>query len=79
MEDYLGKLNQNIPRQRMTPIDDAAELMSVDPDRRWVREDKIPGDERKLVSATLGKTFVDFKVNSALQQIRKLTAAPANQ
>jgi creatinine amidohydrolase len=79
MEDYLGKLNQNIPRQRMTPIDDAAELMSVDPDRRWVREDKIPSDERKLVSATLGKTFVDFKVNSALQQIRKLTAAPANQ
>jgi hypothetical protein len=79
MEEYLGKLNQNIPRARMTPIDDAAELMSVDTEHRWVREDKIPGDERKLVSSALGKIFVDFKVNSALQQIRKLTTAPANQ
>jgi hypothetical protein len=79
MEEHLEKLNQNIPRARMTPIDDAAELMSVDTDHRWVREDKIPGDERKLVSPALGKIFVDFKVNSALQQIRKLTTAAANQ
>lgn len=77
MEDHLAKLNKNIPRSRMTPIDDAAELMSVD--RKWVREDKIPAEDRAIVSAELGKLFVDFKVNSALQQIRKLTAAGANQ
>ncbi len=79
MEDHLAKLNQNIPRTRMTPIDDAAELMSVDTDHKWVREDKIPTEERKIVSPALGKIFVDFKVNSALQQIRKLTATAANQ
>ena len=79
MEDYLTKLNQNIPRARMTPIDDAAELLSVDTDHKWVREDKIPPEDRKVVSLERGRIFVDFKVNSALQQIRKLTAAAANQ
>jgi creatinine amidohydrolase len=74
MEEYLTKLNQDIPRARMTPIDDAAEFMTVDRDHRWVREDKLPPVDRKVVSPEIGKIFVDFKINSAVQQIRKLTA-----
>lgn len=72
MNDYLAK--QNVPAARMTPIDDETELMFVDRDHQWVRQDKIPADERKIATPETGKIFVDFKINAVVQQIRKLTA-----
>ena len=77
MEDYLKKLN--IPAARMTPIDDQTELMFVDRDKQWVRQDKIPSDERKISTPETGKIFVDFKVNAVVEQIRKMTAAAATK
>ena len=57
--------------RRHTPIDDDSELMRVD--RNRVREDKIPPEDR-IASPELGKIFIDFKVNSAVEQIRKAVA-----
>jgi hypothetical protein len=72
MEEYLKKLN--VPAPRMTPIDDETELMFVDHDRQWVRQDKIPSDERTIATRETGKIFVDFKIDAVVEQIRKLTA-----
>jgi hypothetical protein len=70
MMEYLKKMKPNTPVARMTPIDDDSELMSVD--RKRVREDKIPAEDR-IASPELGKIFIDFKVRSAVEQIRRLS------
>lgn len=72
MEEYLKTLN--VPAQRMTPIDDETELMFVDRERQWVRQDKIPQEERKIATPETGKILVDFKITAVVDQIRKLTA-----
>jgi creatinine amidohydrolase/Fe(II)-dependent formamide hydrolase-like protein len=69
MSDYLSK--RDVPARRHTPIDDDSELMRVD--RTRVRDDKIPPEDR-IASPELGKTFMDFKVNSAVEEIRKAIA-----
>jgi creatinine amidohydrolase len=71
MMEHLKKTNPGVPVARMTPIDDNSELMSVD--RARVREDKIAAEDR-ISSPELGKIFLDFKVNTAVEQVRKLTA-----
>jgi hypothetical protein len=73
MNDYLKKLN--VPAPRMTPIDDETELMFVDHEHQWVRQDKIPSEERKVATPETGKIFVDFKINAVVEQIRKLNAS----
>jgi hypothetical protein len=77
MEDYLK--NVGIPAPRMTPIDDETELMFVDRDHQWVRQDKIPSEERKVATPETGKIFVDFKINAVVEQIRKLTASDGSR
>ena len=73
MEEYLKKLN--VPAARMTPIDDETELMFVDRDHQWVRQDRIPAEERAIATPDTGKIFVDFKISAVVEQIRKLTAS----
>jgi creatinine amidohydrolase/Fe(II)-dependent formamide hydrolase-like protein len=73
MRDYLT--TRGVAAGRQTAIDDASEFMTVDPEKKWVRHDQIPAGDRKFVSAELGKILVDFKVNSALKQIRALAAS----
>ena len=63
----------------MTPIDDETELMFVDRDHQWVRQDKIPSEERKVAIPETGKIFVDFKINAVVEQIRKLTASAGSR
>lgn len=77
MEDHLKKLN--VPAARMTPIDDETELMFVDREKQWVRQDKIPSEERTVATPETGKIFIDFKINAVVEQIRKVTAAPATR
>jgi creatinine amidohydrolase/Fe(II)-dependent formamide hydrolase-like protein len=77
MEEYLKKLN--VPAPRMTPIDDETELMFVDHDRQWVRQDKIPSDERTIATPETGKIFVDYKIDAVVEQIRKLTASAGSK
>lgn len=77
MEEHLRKLN--VPAARMTPIDDETELLFVDRDRQWVRQDRIPAEERALATAETGKIFVDFKINAVVEQIRRLTPSDAGK
>jgi hypothetical protein len=77
MEEYLKTLN--VPAPRMTPIDDETELMFVDRDHQWVRQDKIPPDERKIATPDTGKVLVDFKVDAVVEQIRNLTGSPGTK
>ena len=77
MEDYLKKLN--VPAARMTPIDDETELMFVDKNRQWVRQDKIAPEEREIATPETGKILIDFKINAVVEQIRKLTAPAASR
>lgn len=74
MEDYLAKLNRGITKARMTGIDDAAELMAVDPEHKWLRVDQLHADERDIITPQAGKQFLDYKINAAVQQIRKAIA-----
>jgi len=61
---------------------DTAQVMFLDRDRKWIRKDKlapgnagngVDGDPRQA-SADLGKVFIDFKVASAVAQIRNMMA-----
>lgn len=69
---YLAK--KNVPRQRQNQVDDASEVMSIDPAGKWVRQDKIPPENRQIVSAELGKALTDIKVKLAVRHIRQLTS-----
>ena len=78
VRDYLGR--RNIPVGNHAGISDTSELMFVDTDGRWVRKDKLaPGAEKtgvdgdpRQASPELGKLFIDYKINSAVNQIRRL-------
>lgn len=73
----------NLPVGRHAAIQDTSELMFIDRERRWIRQDKlaagdgsngIDGDPRQA-SAELGKLFLDMKVDSAVAQIRSLVGS----
>jgi len=73
-------VEQGLPEGRHAGIYDTSELMALDAGERWVRRDKlaqgspktgVDGDPRQS-SATLGKMFLDIKVSSAVEQIRRL-------
>ena len=64
--------------------EDTSEVMFLDGDRKWIRRDKlaasdktqeplsgVSGDPTKATAA-LGRTFLDFKVRNAVDQIRLL-------
>src|SRR6266550_174991 len=66
--------------------DDTSELMALDGQHRWIRSDKVSrsegpqtartgvdGDPTKA-SATLGKIFLQYKIDDAVAQIRQLSA-----
>ena len=72
MKDYLAKLN--VPAERRAGVDNASEIMSIDADRKWVRQDKIGPDDRQIISPELGKVFLDFKASTAVRYIRSLTS-----
>ncbi len=73
MRQHLTKLS--VPRDRMTPIDDASEIMAIDDDNRWVRRDKLAEDIAKVASPDLGMTFINNKIAAAVASIRKQIAA----
>lgn len=67
--------------------DDTSELMALDAQHRWIRSDKlsrsegaqtartgVDGDPTKA-SATLGKIFLQYKIDDAVDQIRQLLSA----
>ena len=72
-KEHLTRLN--VPPERQTPVDDASEMMAIETDNRWVRQDLIPPDDARVASAELGKTFIDNKVRLAVANIRKQVGA----
>lgn len=64
-------------------IPDTSELMALDREQKWIRRHELAaGDKRNGVdgdprqaSAELGKVFLDFKIRSAVEQIRSLVGA----
>lgn len=75
---YLIK--RGLPAGGHAGIADTSALMFIDKNRKWVRRDKLAsaggkngadGDPRRA-SGQLGKTFLDFKIDSAVAQIVSL-------
>ena len=63
---------RNVPTNRMTPIDDASEMMALDANDRWVRPDQLADEIAAVASAALGRQFIDGKVEVAVARIREL-------
>ena len=82
-------VTQYLAKRNLTPgahagLADTAELMAIDSKRRWIRRGKlspsspdngVDGDPRPA-NAELGRRFLQFKVDSAVTQIRALLAQP---
>lgn len=80
LREYLTK--HNLPMDDHAGIDDTSEVMFIDKEQKWVRKDKLAPDNGVMgvrgdpteASAELGKMFVNWKINNAVEQIRGLTA-----
>ena len=70
MREILAAID--VPRNLMTPIDDASEIMAIDPDGRWLRPDQLAAEVAAIASADLGRQFIDGKVEVAVASIREL-------
>ena len=67
MREILGAMD--VPADRMTPIDDASEILAVASDR--VRRDRLDADIAAVASSELGRRFIDGKVEVAIAGIRE--------
>ncbi len=63
---------RDVPANRMTPIDDASEILAIDADGRWLRPDQLPDEIAAVASADLGRQFIDGKVEVAVARIREV-------
>ncbi|SVB23111.1 uncharacterized protein METZ01_LOCUS175965 [marine metagenome] len=70
MREILAELN--VPANRMTPIDDASEMLAMDGNNRWIRPDQLADEISAVASADLGRRFIDGKVEVAVARIREL-------
>ena len=69
--DYLRRwAGRTIPAEHRKAIEDEAELLFVDPERKWLRRDMIAAADRGVVVPALGKMLVEQRVSSLLNQIR---------
>jgi len=78
VRDYIRA--HGLPPGRHAGVADTSELMFLDKERRWIREDRlapgaaktgVDGDPRRA-SAELGGKFLEIKVGNAVAQIRRL-------
>ena len=63
---------RGVPANRMTPIDDASEIMAIDAEGRWLRPGQLADEVAAVASAELGRQFIDGKVELAVARIREL-------
>lgn len=72
--DYLRRwASRTVPAARRKPVEDFSELLFVDRDRRWLRDDMIAAQDRAVVSPELGKILVEQRVSAILTRIRELS------
>ncbi len=77
--DYLRRwAGRTIPADHRKAIEDQAELLFVDPERKWLRRDVVAAADRGVVVPALGKMLLEQRVSSVLNQIRseRRDAAP---
>ena len=67
MREILAAMD--VPADRMTPIDDASEILAVASDR--VRRERLDTDIAAVASVELGRRFIDGKVEVAIANIRE--------
>jgi 4-carboxymuconolactone decarboxylase len=84
--DYLRRwASRTVPVDQRKAVEDQAELLFVDPERKWLRRDKIAAENREIVVPALGKVLLEQRVSSILNQIRDEirneapAPAPANE
>jgi 4-carboxymuconolactone decarboxylase len=69
--DYLRRwAGRTVPAERRKTVEDQAELLFVDPARKWLRRDAIAAADREVVVPALGKILLEQRVSSILNQIR---------
>ena len=73
MKEYLT--TKGVPENRHTAVDDHSELMAIERDHAWIRQDKIPADIRNVASAETGRVILDLKLKKGIEDIRKLIPA----
>ena len=74
--DYLRRwAGRTVPAARRKMVEDEAELLYVDPGRRWLGPNMIPLEDREVVTPALGKILLEERGSSILNQIRTLSAA----
>lgn len=72
--DYLRRwASRTVPVARRKPVEDFSELLFVDGDHRWLRDDMIAAQDRAVVSAELGRLLVEQRVSAILTRIRELS------
>jgi creatinine amidohydrolase len=80
VSEYLTEHGMVVGRH--AGIHDTSEVMFLDKEQKWIRNDKLaPGDEKtgvdgdpRQASADLGKLFLDIKIDSAVAQIKNLVS-----
>jgi 4-carboxymuconolactone decarboxylase len=74
--DYLRRwASGSVPVEHRKAVEDQAELLFVDPERKWLRRDMIAAEDSEIVVPALGKILLEQRVSSVLDQIRR--EAPA--
>jgi len=69
--DYLRRwAGRTVAAEHRKAVEDEAELLFVDPDRKWLRRDMIAVADRAVVVPALGKMLLEQRVSSILNQIR---------
>ncbi len=69
--DYLRRwASRTVPAERRKVVEDQAELLFVDPERKWLRRNMIAAEDRGIVVPALGKILLEQRVSGILSQIR---------
>jgi len=72
--DYLRRwAGRTVKPDRRKPVEDASELLAVDPEHQWLRPDMIAPEDRPVVNPALGRILLEERVSSILNQIRSLS------
>ncbi len=72
--DYLRRwAGRTVKPERRKAVEDAAELLAVDPQHQWLRPDMIAPEDRQVVNPALGRMLLEERVSSTLQHIREVS------
>jgi 4-carboxymuconolactone decarboxylase len=70
-EDYLRRWgSRTVPAEHRKTIEDQAELLYVDPQRRWLRPSNVAAENRAVVTPALGKLLLEQRASGILEDLR---------